>query len=89
MSKWALGSSALIRNWEFGIGAGAVFGDGCGSDATEVSPGQRRLHDIGSVHAPLGPARGARQESFIVSSRLRVTGTSQSHQIAQLDDSAG
>ena len=23
----------------------------------QVSPGQRRLHDIGSVHAPLGPAR--------------------------------
>ena len=33
----------------------------------QVSPCQCRLHDIGSVHAPLGPARTARQESLSVS----------------------
>jgi hypothetical protein len=35
------------------------------------SPGQRRLHDIGRVDAPLGPARGARQESLTVSQGIR------------------
>ena len=33
----------------------------------EVSPGQRRLHDIGCVHAPLGPARTTRQNSPVES----------------------
>ena len=38
----------------------------------QVSPGQRQLHDIGRVHAFLGPACGPRQESLTVSPRLAL-----------------